>query len=694
MQLPSTTEEALLHAAAPTASGVAAFMDQVRGDVVQWVRATVLRATASLGSATQRLNVVGDRQHVASALALLQGQRERLVQALTEAIQHELDILPDAASDARSAPAPRAAAEGPLELTLIGEAQIDEDIEIARIIEVIESECEAELGHLTALTCALRGLPYVLPDAAPLPPLVCAAGLRAGLLPLAPDAGPRLLLLRELGAALGRELRDVYGALADHLTRQGVQPAQYRIRRTPATKVGGTVAAPPGPSADDAEAASVAATAALRQLVERASRGMAPRAPDTAPGDLQAAGEEAFALRLFDEPTPARPAGPALEPAAAVHLMERLLAQIEQRLGASPGAQALLSDLRGPARALARRETQLWNSLDHPWWQLLDRLLAAASVHDDDGRTPGALTQSLGAVVRRMGQSGTADRAACQAAVDGVEQVVAHRLQQRCSELELHSRDLQSQVDREDVEAELRQQVVLQLRGVPVCPGLRQFLVGAWTQAITQVALRHGQNSRALDAMAYVVDDLLRATARPGQPVSEAQRAVLMRQVRDGLLETTLPATRVAAELADLNRLLLDPPAVQEPGWDDAVDTLPLADSEALQAGLPTVPVLPMGTAFDTMLEAAAHQSWLDLLQPGSCCRMFLLGRWMTAQLSWVSASRNLYVFTSRQGARTHSLTRRMLTKLRNAGLATSIDDGFLLAQALDGLAQSDIGSG
>jgi hypothetical protein len=192
--------------------------------------------------------------------------------------------------------------------------------------------------------------------------------------------------------------------------------------------------------------------------------------------------------------------------------------------------------------------------------------------------------------------------------------------------------------------------------------------------------------------MALVVDDLLRATARPGQPVSAAQRAVLLRQVREGLAEAGLASDRVEAELADLHRLLLDPPPLPEPRWDDAVDTLPMDDAQALQAGLPTVPVLPMGTDFDTMLETAVHQSWLDVLQPGTYCRLFLLGRWMTAQLSWVSASRNLYVFTSRHGERTHSLTRRMLTKLRNAGLATSIESGFLLAQALDGLAQSDFG--
>ena len=59
-----------------------------------------------------------------------------------------------------------------------------------------------------------------------------------------------------------------------------------------------------------------------------------------------------------------------------------------------------------------------------------------------------------------------------------------------------------------------------------------------------------------------------------------------------------------------------------------------------------------------------------------------------------MSTTRKLFVFTGRHGGGTHSLTRRMLTKLRNAGLATAIEPGFMLAQALDTLSESDLGTG
>jgi hypothetical protein len=166
---------------------------------------------------------------------------------------------------------------------------------------------------------------------------------------------------------------------------------------------------------------------------------------------------------------------------------------------------------------------------------------------------------------------------------------------------------------------------------------------------------------------------------------------VLLRQVSEALDRAGLPPARVQAEVVDLTAVLRDPPPPQESAedWQEAVDTLPAGHVLDLHAGLPTVP-LAMGMGMDP--GAADPGNWLATLDAGAYCRLFLQGRWMTAQLRWVSPTRNLFLFNSRHGGRAHSLTRRMLQKLRNAGLATSIEDGFLLAQAMDTLAQSTLG--
>ncbi len=696
MKLPPASEAQALRAANPAAPEALAQL--VRSGVADWVRALVASAATEIESPALRHAVAGDRSQTAAALALLQGRRELVVDRLAHAITQQLEAAPPGRPLA-----PVANEAGELKLTLIDEAQIDEDIEIARIVQAVEAEADGELQQLAALASGLRGLPGIDFAVLPLRPLACAGGLRAGLLELAPDPGTRLLLLRLLGSAMGQELRRVARELSNTLLGWGVQPARYRIKPTATAQ-----AAPKRRREDAASAAAPApadSSAALWRLVERARQTLTAEAPLAAAPDGAAAGAtpdvvpaegEALTLRLFADPLPAERTRAPLEPAAAAELMERLFAQIEQHLGTAPAARSLLSGLYAPGRALAAHEPQLWTSLDHPWWKLLDRLIAVGSVHGPvheaaDTASAGAVTQSLGLVMRSLRQTPAPSRLTLQAAADEVQQLATRAMDERTSTLQAQLGDIQREANQDEVEVELRQQIVQQLRSSPVCPGLRQFLVGPWTQAMTAVTSRHGLHCAGMGALALVVDDLIRATARPGQPVSRALRAVLLRQVAQGLAQAALPPARRDAELADLQALLENPPPVQEERWEDPVDSSAAPLVMDLQAGLRAVPTVPiaMGAGMHTTLEMAGHQPWLDQLAPGAYCRLFLLGRWMTVQLGWVNPAHKLYLFSSRHGGRTHALTRRMLGKLRAAGLATTIEDGALLAQAMDLLAHT-----
>ncbi len=670
--------------ALPSPAASAQLLQLARQGVPMWVGAAVLATEQALISSTQRHAAAGGRQHTAAALEVLRDRRDALMQAVARAIEQRLD---EAGSPAPAA-VPAATGAGPLKLTLIDEAQIDEDIETAHVVQAIEAEAEEELHALAALASGLLGLPGIEPAAVPLTPLLCAGAARAALAGLGLEPGPRALLLRHFGSALGQELRREYTRLSTALAERGVQPAQYRIVQAPAQRgpghaapAGAEVEARPLPRKADAPP-----SLALQRLVDRARVSLAAA---EAAEPVESAEGPGLSLRLFDEPLPAGLAHRALDPAAAVQLMERLCAQIEQQLGTTPRARASLAGLREPARALARHEPQLWTGLDHPWWQFLDRLIAMASVQDEPGDGHGPVTESMAQVMDRLREAPRLDRATCQAAATELQQVADGQLSDRGLDLQSRAGELQHQVDRQEVEIELRNQIVQQLRSTPVCPGLRQFLVGPWTQVMTEATLREGAGGASLDALALVVDDLIRATSQPGRSVSRAQRAVLLRQVQEGMLEAGLPGPRVQAEGADLAALLNDPPALQAESWEEAPpDTLPVGLTLDLMGGLPTVPI-EMAAGADSTLAVAGHRDWLDALEPGTYCRLFLMGRWMTAQLSWVSDSHNLYLFSSRHGARVHSLTRRMLGKLRNAGLATSIEDGYLLAQALDTLADT-----
>jgi len=692
VKLPPIHEQEALREAAASETAEAgkrrmALVQLAQAGVPEWVRAMVDDTAAELASSNQRNAVTSDRQYTAGVLALLQGKREALITQLVLAMQQQLK--PGAvAAGARAG----ATAGGKPQLTLIDEAQIDEDIEIARIVQAIESEADWELRQLRALASGLHGLPAIDESVAPLAPLACASGLRAALSGLGVDGGTRILLLRVLGPALGRAVKDQYGELSRRLLGWGIDPAPYKLRQVAAAGSRRDGAAP-APSLPSDDAATSRTSSALRQMVESARQKLAA---DEAPAPAEGSAADApLSLRLFNDPLPAERARAALDPATAVVLMERLFAQIAQHLGGAVATQRLLESLQEPARALAAQESQLWSQPDHPWWKLLDRLISVGSVHDD-GDDEGAVTAALGLVVDRMRQAPALDRDTCQTAADEVQLVASRRMGERNSELGAQIEAIRHQVDREELDGTLRGQIVQQLRSTPVSLPLRQFLVGPWTRVMTEATLREGPDGRSLAEHALLVDDLIRATATPGKVVSNAQQRVLLRQVSLALVDAGLPESRVEAEVADLKALLRNPPPAQdepagEPGLADE-PALPRHPAESvttaamidLQAGLPTVPI---GMGADSTLEAATHQrDWLDALSPGDCCRLFLLGQWANAQLSWVSDSHNLFLFSSRHGGRTHSLTRRMLGKLRNAGLATTIEDGALLAQAMQQL--------
>lgn len=680
---PSSEQQALRGAERQGGRSVDALVEAARAGVVDWVRVMVEETAVELASSTQRHVVAGDRHQTAPALELLQGRRTALVAQLVQALQQQLFATP-----AAPAVAPR---NGRLTLTLIDESQIDEEIETARIVQAVESEADWELRQLRALASGLAGLPAIDDGVAPLSPLVCANGLRAGLAALDLEPATRLFLMRVLGPAMGRAIKPAYARLGELMLGWGVQPAPYRLKAG-AAGAAGPAGVPGVPGASPARASLAAqaldggppTSAALWRMVERAHAALALAAPTAA---LPAEDEAAPALRLFDEPLPAGRAARALDAASAVALMERLFVQIERHLGASPGTRRLLADLQQPARELAATDTALWQRPDHPWWRMLDRLITVGTVHDDDG----PVTASLAQVVERVRQAPSLDLDTCTAAADALDEVATRQHETCHSQLGDAAAPVQDAVDREEVELELRNQVVQQLRSTPVCPALRRFLVGPWTRVMTFAALREGAQSEAMTQLAFVVDDLIRATARPGRPVSVAQQRVLLRQVADALARAGEGPSRVKTEMDELLTVLRDPPPLQEESWEEVIDPVPAPVVLDLQAGLPTVPIQMGG---DSTLDAAHQRDWLDTLEPGAYCRLFLMGRWLTAQLGWVSETRTLFLFSSRHGGRTHSLTRRMLAKLRNAGLATSIEDGFLLAQAMEALADAEMAPG
>ena len=659
----------------PATPSPAALAQALRQGLGRWMVAVVERAIRREETA---VSIHGLALSTLPA-QFLQRRRVEIVQALTRALAAQLDGQP-ATSTAPGSAAPTRARS----LSLISEAQIDDEIETARMVQLVESEAEIELQELAALCSRLHGRPRVDLATVPLGPLPCARALRQAVAEAAPEAALRPALLRSLGLALAGQMREVYAELVQWLEQRGVEPVSYTIALD-------VQALPPSATARVAQLAAESLAGhdepappadSMRELVAWAHRTQPAPLDDTE-------AIEPLSLRLDPEPA-AAPGAPRLAQAAAEDLMRRLFAELRRQTAQSPAMAGLLRRLEQLAQRLAADDPQIWSNPAHPWWQLLDRLLAAAAVHDDmspdDQRVLG---RSLESLLQRLLGSPRLDAQACLRAADQVQQLASELLERAAAPGADDVAALQHEADLEELELAFRNQIVQQLRSTPTSGLMRRFLVGPWTQVLVALALRHGAASGAVAAAALVVDDLIRATAQPGQKVSRAQRAVLLRQVGEGLAASELPQPRVDAELVELAEILRNPPphpADPAEAWhDEPAEVLPVPVMLDLHAGLPTVPLAGAAGQGPCELPPTPAQ-WVATLQAGALCRLFLQGIWMTARLNWVGPGQRLFLFQSRHGGRSHTLTQRMLCKLREAGLATSIEDNLLRAQAMESL--------
>lgn len=689
--------------ARPAGTPAAGFVHHVRQSVDGWLVAAVDRAVEQLDAPSKRQRVDADCSQSAVVLQLLRNRRGDIVRhvgtVLREQVdQHAAELGLGGRTAAAEAPAPAAAgADKGLRLTLISEAQIDDEIETARIVQLIESGCEAELQELAALCSGLLERPAVEPGTVPLRPAACARALREGVSRLLTDSAQRPALLRALGQAVGGQMKQVYATQLEWLQRRGVQPASFRIRTTPTgattqtarlamLAVEGLVGAPLPPKPEES----------MRELVQWARRTQ----PASLDGLAASADEDdSLELRLFDNPPGhAKEYAPGEGPlprAAAQDLMRGLFGELRRQADATPSMGPFLQRVEQVAQRVAVADPALWSDPSHPWWQLLDRLLASGAVHDDlsplDQRV---LRQSLDEVVQQVESTPRIDGLACLAAADELQSLASRLLESAAEPPADDVDELQRLADREELEATFRQQIVQQLRTTPTSGAMRRFLVGPWTLTLVALAQQHGADSAEVASAALVVDDLIRATAQPGQRVSKAQRNVLLRQVGDGLARAALPAPRIDAELVELADILRNPPPhpddPQEIWREEPVAPLPLPVTLDLHAGLPTVPLeLPPGQGDGA--GRATPADWVATLQAGTLCRLFLQGTWMTARLHWVGPGQRLFLFQSKHGGRSHSLTQRMLQKLREAGLATSIEDNLMRAQAMDSLVRHTV---
>lgn len=620
-------------------------------------------------------------------------QRHRL--RFTEYFERALTPLLAAAARGED-PLPRRAPRGLDELSLVDESQALHDVSLAHVIQAVEDSNRNELYQLGNFFAALHGTARARKDDNPLRPGVFGQALQKALSWPELNAEGHYALMRVAAQPLASALQPLYASLCAQLRAADLTPLVARHGSTAA-------------SAD-------------HERLRRASSAYEPLGSHRA--KTEAATLDGLARRVDaynSRPTPLGPAGPG---GGGQGLLTRLYDQILADPRLLPPVKALLARLQVVVVRLAAADPSLLRRQDHPTWKLLNRVGSHGTAFEraDEPRLQDFL-RFMNACIDEVAAQPRPGAAQFQELLDRVEAFISNQARQGGERSSIKLASLERERQREGWLRVLAEQIRDQLAESPEARTsalLRDFLRKDWTRVIVQAMVEHGRDAPQAQARIELVDALL-ASLRPLRNEAERQalRArlpALVQALNQGCESIALPAARCKALMDELmhlhGRLLLGPtgqPLAPEPQHVPPMDPEAqlqalLSERESLQGSrwahdevdrsrLPTVPVGLYSMA-DAAASRQALNQWIAGLSIGGWYHLFVQSQWTTAQLAWVSDSRQYFLFVGQDGEERHSLTRGALEHLLSHGLITGLEDeGDMVQRAMSTLMQDLVSS-
>ena len=632
----------------------------------------------------------GQQPAIAQALQVHGAAFQRaFVQAMHVGVQQALDD----SQDALPGGAPGAGSG----LELMDESRVEVDIEISRAMQLIDTTAEWELRELQTFTSTLVGQTHVSAQSNPFRPLVVATALWQAACVVSSVQAHRTTLLRVSAGVAAGLLKNAWAAACARLETQGVEPGIYR-----------TVLLAPGAVSGRSEAPAAAdPPSMLASLLSSMPSG--PTSPATGDSD-----DTALATATSAVPAPTTSA-PAATPAASAaspleHQTIELLTRVFDTIAADPQVPApflaLLARLQGPALRMALLDPEMRGSTDHPVWQLINRIGTAGTGHPlaDDACTA-ALLAFCQSLIERLGHDAEPDASLYRSALTQLDSFMTDQWQAQLNAAQRAVQMLQLAERREVLETRLAQRIVDQMVPVRTTPTVRRFMTGAWAKVLADAMLRDGDDAPTTRGYIKLVDELLWSVQLPDHPQSRQRLITLLpsmlQRLRAGMEQIGLPATEQEGMLDELMTIHTE---ALRPGRGDATTLTPeqivqrmrnevlpastghggFTDSVIDLASMETVPadMLPSGSS------PSEPAKRIDALRPGDRLRLFLHGRWSTAQLLWRSDQGLFFLFGGETAARTHSVTHRALERLNSAGLVQPLEASPLLQRALDSVAR------
>lgn len=655
-----------------------------------------------------------DRSLLFQVAEVLQTHRQQYEHALAARLQAEIEQHAQP-----GAKGPSRAVLSLDELTLVDEAQAEQEIEVSRTVQLIDLVAEWELRELQAFTSTLQGETRLKPQDNPARPAVYAKALSAATreLPLADKE--RHMLLRISGKVLADLLKVFYAQTSLQLRQQGWSPQAYKAVNTPRR----------APQSD----VNVTQPGALQSLLERLPAQTSQPALVSAPASSSAE-PSALTFQALGHASP-----PGATPTSANHarafseeqvfdLLNRLFAQMHRDQETQPAICHMIDQLQPAVMRVARRDPQVLRSAEHPAWQLINQLAAYASGYSEpDHAELAAFLNFAQPRIQQLVEPPGPTLPQLEATLSDVYRFIEAQSQAQLQAAPQAVAQLQEADLRLSVHPILLQQVEQQLASRKVKTSIRDFLLGPWVDVLSRVMASQTPDEDEIQAMMSTVDDLLHSLQRPVTLVEREQLRQslpgLIDRLKRGMASIALGQEQQDAILDDLmgihtHHLLANPKAGKRPVEPSAQEIVAQMRQEMRQessqetrvrdktdtssdqhssrhpqlvdtnlGNLPTVP-MAYGEDLPDTTRPSTPTSWADALQKGMWCKLFMQGQWTTAHLLWISTNRQFYMFTSDRAGRMHSMTRRALERLRAEGLATDLEDRSLMQRAVDSMLQ------
>ena len=587
-------------------------------------------------------------------------------------------------------------------LSLVDEHQALQDVAIAHLIATVEDNCKPELHQLGNFFAALRGHTAQRKDDNPLRPALFATAMYDALVDTHLDADGRYAMLKVAAAPLTDALQHHYASLCSQL--QAAQLSQMV----------------------SSYGASGGQDPRLRNLAEAAKAQAAKASPATLDSLAKRVHEvNSRPQKLAAKPElPPAPGAINFSPAAASgtgDLLTRLYDQILADPRLLQPVKALLARLQIPVVRLARIDPSLMRRQEHPTWLLLNRVASHGMGFDNPNDE--RLQQFLQFMETRLAMLVATPSPSAQLFQQVLIQVDEHigsQARQRSERSATALAALEREQMRDQWTVVLREQVGDQLIDAPVSPAVRAFLKTSWVEVIVQAMVLHGRDAPEAHAHIDTVDELLSSLEPCKTPADIARLRsrlpALVQRLEQGFTSIALPANKAQALMHELSqmhqRVLQGQPAVAPVSALRATDTRDLSPEDLLQqllseresqmpsrwahdqvdrGQLPTVPT-QLYDENDSPEARAALAAWVDGLEVGQWYHLFIQSQWLTAQIAWISESRQFFLFVGQDAEDRHSLTRGALEKLLSNGLIASLAEDTLVQRAVNTLMQ-DLGT-